>query len=181
MLDETERSRLPGGIELYRAALALLGGDPAATLDHARLAVDLAPAQDDLTRASAAALVGLASWTTGDLEGAHRGYTEAADGLRRLGHLSDVLGCTITLADIEATQGRLRQAQRTYESALDLAAAEPGMRGVRDMHTGLGQIAVERNDLLGATEHLGRADQLGEAARPAAEPLALAGCDGTAP
>ena len=163
VLDETERSRLPGGVELYRAALALLGGDPAATLDHARLAVDLAPTQDDLTRASAAALVGLASWTTGDLEGAHHGYTEAADGLRRLGYLSDVLGCTITLADIEATQGRLRLAQRTYESALDLAAVEPGMRGVRDMHTGLAQIAVERNDLLGATEHLGRADQLGEA------------------
>ena len=31
------------------------------------------------------------------------------------------------------------------------------------MHTGLAQIAVERNDLLGAAEHLRRADQLGEA------------------
>jgi LuxR family maltose regulon positive regulatory protein len=165
VVDEEELARLPGEIELYRAGLALLGGDPAATLDHARRAVDRAPADDDLTRASAAALVGLASWTVGDLDAAYRGYTDAAAGLGRLGHVSDVLGCTITLADLETTQGRLRQAHQSYQRALDLGVDEdPGMRGVRDMHTGLAQVAVERNDLAAASEHLRRGDELGEAA-----------------
>ena len=163
VVDEAELARLPGAIELYRAGLALIGGDPSGTLDHARRAVERAPGHDDLTGASAAALVGLASWTSGDLEAAHRGYTDAAAGLLRLGHLSDVLGCTITLADIETTQGRLHTAQQTYQRALDLAVqADPGMRGMRDMHTGLSQIAVERNDLAAAAEHLRRSDELGD-------------------
>ena len=68
-----------------------------------------------------------------------------------------MLGCSIILADLEITQGRLRQAQRTYETALELAAGEdPGMRGIRDMHTGLAEIAVERGDLAAAREHLRR-------------------------
>ena len=165
VVDEAELTRLPGGIELYRGALALIGSDPDGALTHARLAVGLAPEQDDLTRASAAAVSGLASWTMGDLDAAYRGYTDAANGLRQLGYVSDVLGCSIILADLELTQGRLRQAQRTYERALDLAIGEdPGMRGIRDMHTGLSQIALERNELAAAREHLRRGDELGEPA-----------------
>jgi len=171
VVDEAEMARLPGGIELYRAALALLSDDRAGTRAHAQRAVELAPEDDDLTRASAAALVGLAAWTSGDLAAAHSSYTDAADGLRRLGYTADVLGCSIILADLETTQGRLRQAQRTFESALELAAGEdPGMRGTRDMHTGLAHLAVERNDLTGAAEHLRRADDLGEAAGLPKEP-----------
>lgn len=161
VVDDRELARLPGGIELYRAALALIGGDPAGTLEHAGLAVARAPEEDDLTRASAEALAGLAAWTTGDLETAHRSYTDATDGLHRLGYVSDVLGCSITLADLETTQGRLRQAQRTYERALELAAGQ-GLRGTGDMYVGLSQLALERNDLAGATEHLRRSDELGE-------------------
>ena len=36
------------------------------------------------------------------------------------------------------------------------------MRGTRDMHAGLAQLAVERNDLGAAAEHLRDADELGE-------------------
>src|SRR4051794_21244803 len=165
VVDEAELARLPGCVELYRAGLALVGGDPAGCLTHARLAVDLAPEGDELTRASAAALVGLASWTAGDLEAAHEGYTDAANGLRRLGYVADVLGCSTILGDLETTQGRLGQSQRTYETALELAAGEdPRMRGTRDVHTGLAEIAVERGDLAAAHEHLRRCDELGEAA-----------------
>ena len=171
VVDEAEMARLPGGIQLYRAALALLSDDRAGTRAHAQRAVELAPEDDDLTRASAAALVGLAAWTAGDLMAAHGSYTDAADGLRRLGYTADVLGCSIILADIEITQGKLRRAQRTFESALELAAGEdPGMRGTRDMYTGLAQLAVERNDLTGAAGHLRRADDLGEAAGLPKEP-----------
>ena len=165
IVNAEEFARLPAGVAMYRAALALVGGDPAGTLDHARRAAASAPEHDDLTLASAAALAGLASWTLGDLQAAHRSYTDAADGLRTVGYIADVLGCSITLADIESTQGKLRQAERTYRHALALADGhEPGLRGTRDMHVGLSQVAVERNDLAAATEHLRRCDELGEQA-----------------
>ena len=107
---------------------------------------------------------GWRSGASGDLEAAHRAYTACVEGLQRAGHLSDVLGCSITLADIRTTQGRLGDALRTFERALQLAAQEPGpvLRGTADMYVGLSQIACERGDLHTATQHLLRSQELGE-------------------
>jgi LuxR family maltose regulon positive regulatory protein len=87
VLDEAELARLPGAIETYRAALALVGGDPDGTIAHADRAVARAAPGDDLTVASASALSGLAWWGEGDLAAAHRGYSVAVEGLRRTGLL----------------------------------------------------------------------------------------------
>jgi LuxR family maltose regulon positive regulatory protein len=86
------------------------------------------------------------------------------EGLRRAGHLADVLGCSITLADLRITQGRLDDALRTYQEGLRLAAGEAGLvlRGTADMYVGLSQLACERNDLQAAGQHLQRAQELGE-------------------
>jgi LuxR family maltose regulon positive regulatory protein len=165
VLDESELARLPGAIEMYRAALALVAGDPTATVAHADLAIARAAAGDDLTVAAASALSGLASWSRGDLEAADRGYSVAVDGLRRAGNHGDVLGCCLTLADLRLTQGRLRDARRTYEDALRLAAdQEVGgpLRGTADMVVGLSQVALEHGDLDEATTLLSRVDELGE-------------------
>jgi LuxR family maltose regulon positive regulatory protein len=164
VLDEKEFARLPGMIQMYRAALALARGDVAGTVRHARLAIERAVADDHLTRAGASGLSGLAWWNTGDLEAAHRAYLVCVEGLERAGHISDVLGCSITLADIRITQGRLSEASRTYEQALRLAAQHSGtvLRGTADMYVGLSQIAYERNDLDAAAEHLLRSQELGE-------------------
>jgi LuxR family maltose regulon positive regulatory protein len=165
VVDAAELARLPGAIEMYRAALALIQGDPSATAVHAGRAIARAVEGDHVTVSAASALSGLASWGSGDLEAAHRGYSTAVDGLRRAGHFSDVLGCSITLADIRTTQGRLSDARRTYEDALRLAAAEESgavMRGTPDMLVGLSQIAFERNALQAASDYLSRAEELGE-------------------
>ncbi len=165
VLDETERARLPGAIQMYRAALALIAGDPAGTVEHADLAVVRAAPGDDLTVAAASALSGLASWSGGDLEAAHRGYSVAVQGLERAGNIADVLGCSITLGDLRLTQGRLGDARRTYEDALRLAAAhqpDRPLRGTADMVVGLAQVALERDDLETARGHLARLDELGE-------------------
>jgi LuxR family transcriptional regulator, maltose regulon positive regulatory protein len=164
VVDQGEFQRLPGGIEMYRAALALVRGDAPATIGHAQRAIDRAAAGDHLTRAGASALKGLARWGGGDLEAAHRAYSAAAEGLRRAGYVADVLGCSITLADIRITQGRLGEALRTYERALRLAADHDGtvLRGTADMYVGMSQIACERDDLPAATQHLRHAQELGE-------------------
>ncbi len=154
---------LPGTIQMYRAALALTRGDTRATAEHARLAMDRAAEGDHLTRAGASALAGLASWSDGDLEAAHGAYSVCVEGMRRAGHIADVLGCSITLADIRITQGRLGDAQATYERALRLAGdGGTVLPGTADMHVGLSQIAYQRNDLAAATAHLLRSEELGE-------------------
>ena len=94
--------------------------------------------------------MGLAFWGDGDLEAAHRAYSVCVEGMQRTGHIADILGCSITLADIRSTQGRLSEALRTYEQALRLASNQDGtvLRGTADMHVGMSQIACERNDCL---------------------------------
>jgi LuxR family maltose regulon positive regulatory protein len=164
VVNEDELARLPAVIEMNRAGLALLRGDTPATIVHAEQAIDLAADDDHLTRAGASALSGLAFWGGGDLEAAYRAYAAGAEGLRRAGYISDVLGCAITLADIRLTQGRLGEALRTYEQALQLAADEggPTPRGTADMYVGMSRIAFERGDLRAAAQLLLRADELGE-------------------
>jgi LuxR family maltose regulon positive regulatory protein len=164
VVDEVELARLPAEIEMYRAALALARGDAPATIDHARRAIGRAAEEDHLTWAGASALLGLAFWGRGELEAAHRAYSVCVEGLQRAGYIADVLGCSITLADIRITQGRLGEALRTYEQALRLASNPDGtvLRGTADMYVGMSQIACERDDLPAATEHLLHAEALGE-------------------
>ena len=125
--DEAELRRLPAGLAVHRAGLALVRGDLSSTVTHAQRALDLFDEDDHVGRGAATALIGLASWTSGDLEAAHAAYTECTTRMQRAGHLSDVLACSITLADIRITQGRLRDAMRTYEHALHIAQ-EHGVR-----------------------------------------------------
>ncbi|MEO3859978.1 LuxR C-terminal-related transcriptional regulator [Acrocarpospora sp. B8E8] len=164
VVDDEEFRRLPGTIELYRAAQALARGDVLGAVGHARRALDLAPGEDHLLRAAAAGLLGLAFWASGDLEPAHRAYAECMAGLRRAGHVSDTLGCAIALADIRLAQGRLGEAMRTYEHALQLAPDQGGsvLRGTADMCVGMSEIHRERGDLHAATQHLLRGQELGE-------------------
>ncbi len=162
--DEAEFARLPGATQMYRAALALMRGDLPATLRHAQLAIDRAADGDDVVRAGASGLSGLAYWSRGDLEAADREYSACVEGLQRAGHIADVLGCSIALGDIRSTQGRLGAALRTYEHALQLAAREPGtvLRGTADMYVGMSQIACERGDLHAASRYLLDSQELGE-------------------
>ncbi len=166
VVDRDQWDRIPGSIELHRSALSLIHQDPGAAIAHADLAIERAAGADHLTRAGAAAVSGLARWTGGDLEGAHLAYTSSVEGLRRAGHISDVLGASITLADIRITQGRLTDALQTYQGALSLAEGDPVpvTRGSADMHVGVSQVACERNDLDTAAEHLRLSRALGDAA-----------------
>jgi len=164
VVNEEEFRRLPGVIAVYRAAQALARGDLTATTKSARLALDLVPEDDHLVRGSAAGFLALASWVSGDLETAHRAWTTCMTLVQRAGHISDALGCTIALADIRITQGRLHEAGRTYEQALQLATerGDPAVRGTADMYVGLSQLDRERDDLDGAAQQLMKSQELGE-------------------
>ena len=168
-MDRDELPRLPATVTMYRAALALIGGDPAGAIAQARQAIEAAAAGDDLVTGAAATLSGLASWSTGDIASAHASYTTSIPALTRAGHIADVLGCSIAKADMELRLGRLREAEHTFSQALELARANAPagssvMRGTADMLVGLSRVAWYRNDLTAVATYLRRSDELGEAA-----------------
>ncbi len=155
---------LPAMIALYRAVLAQIGGDVPATVRYARTVLDLAPEDDDLLHGGAAALLGLASWASGDLEAAYLIHSEGMARVQRAGNIPDAMNASIALADIRITQGRLGEAIRTYDQAFQLSAkhGEPVLPGTADLHVGLADIVREQGDLEAARKHLQASRDLGE-------------------
>jgi len=164
VVDEEGFRGLPSAIAMYRAGQALVLGDVAGSMTHARRALDLVGDDDHLGRGGPAALLGLAYWTGGDLNAAHRWYADGMASLEKAGHLSDVIGGAIVLAEIRIAQGRLREAMSTYERGLQRATeyAAPVLRGAADMHVGMSELFRERNDLDAAMRHLLTSNELGE-------------------
>ncbi len=164
VVDEASFLRLPGSIAMWRAGAHLMGGDPTGTVKHAREALQLSSPDDHLTRGGAAALIGLTAWGNGELDEAFARYTDCITHLRSEGSLADVVACSITLADIRITQGRLHEAMDIYASGLQLATPPDGplLRGAADMHVGLSLLQLERGDLELARQHLMRSQELGE-------------------
>ena len=166
--DEVEWQRLPAVVALHRSGLALVSGDLEGSLQHAELALERASGSDQLTVASASAIIGLASWAVGDLRAARDGYRAAAEGLAALGHVSDVLACTVTVVDLELGLGHLDAAELAAQQALDRVDAATGLpqgdgtRGTADMWLALARVAWERGESEEAAELLRRAGDLGD-------------------
>ncbi|MEI2610508.1 MAG: LuxR C-terminal-related transcriptional regulator [Candidatus Promineifilaceae bacterium] len=163
-VDEEEFRQLPSLVTLYRAGIAQVHGDVAGTMKYARQLLELVGADDNMLHGAAAALLGLAHWTDGDLETAYQMFAEGMACLQRVGFISDVIGGAVTLADIQLTQGCLREAMNTYEHGLQLATkpGAPPLRGAADMHVGISELYYERNDLTTATQHLLQSKELGD-------------------
>jgi|GEM_PF-2419314 len=152
-------------IELYRTALAQVAGDLPAAEHHAGRVLELAPSDDDLARAGAAGFLGIVSWSNGALDQAAAFWRECRSGLWHQGHVADVQGASIALADILTAQGRLGEAVRVCEEALALGmdGGRAIARGVADTHTSLCMLHLERGDLAAARVHLERSLDLGDA------------------
>jgi LuxR family transcriptional regulator, maltose regulon positive regulatory protein len=162
--DDEEFRRLPGSIAVYRSGLALVLGDVTASMIYARRALDLVPEDDRLRRGAATALLGLASWRSGNLEEAHRMFVDGLANVRLAGANSDVINGAIAVADIRIAQGRLREAMLTYERGLQLAKdlGEPELRGTADIYVGMSELCLEHDDLHAAAQHLLRSKEQGE-------------------
>ena len=164
VVDQEEYRRLPALIAVHRAGYALAHGDLAGTMHFARQVLDIAPEDEHLYRGAAAAILGLVSWTTGDLEAAYQSYAEGMASLQRAGYITDSIGGISSLADIRIAQGRLHDAMGTYQSALQRATENSAsvLRGTADLYVGMSQILLEWNDLDSARQHLLKSTELGE-------------------
>ena len=164
VVDRVGFDRLPARLMLYRAAITKVRGDAEAHLAHARRVLDLVRPDDHLSRGGAEAFLGLAAWAAGDLDAALRWYADGMASLEKAGRIADLVGGAITTADIRLAQGRLRDALAVYQAGLERGTrhGKPFLRGVADMHTGIGEVRYQRNDLDGAQEALRESLRLGE-------------------
>lgn len=164
VIDEEEFRLLPGTIAGYRSALAQVTGNIPDAIQYARQVLDLVPEDDHLRRGAASALLGLASWSSGDLAQAYQMFYEGMVNVEKAGNIPDAIGGTIALADIRISQGRLNQAMSVYERGLQIAAKyEQGtqaLRGEADINAGLSELYRERNDLDTAFQHLQSSKEL---------------------
>ena len=154
--DNGDFQSLTAELAAARVYLAQSLGDTPGTLEHATRALELIPEGDDAARATALALLALAKWGRGDLEGAYRTFADALATMRRVGHDHDVIRGTFVLGDIRVGQGRLREAVSIYESGLALARdpAYSGLADTDELHLGLSEVYREWNNLSSATKHL---------------------------
>jgi LuxR family maltose regulon positive regulatory protein len=163
VVDEVAFRSLPGTIAVARAYHAGALDDVLCAANHARQALDLLPEDNHLWRGAAASLLGIAYWTSGDLEAAHRSYADGVSHLQMTGQVRFQIASTYILADIRIAQGRLREAVRTYEQSLQVVTeqGEP-VWGTAHLYVGLSELHRERGDLEAAKQHLLRSKELGE-------------------
>ncbi|MFL6134711.1 MAG: LuxR C-terminal-related transcriptional regulator [Nocardioidaceae bacterium] len=164
--DTEDLRAAPATIEVYRASLAQARGDRDGTAAHARAALHLAGPEDHFIRGAGAGFLGLAAWAAGDIAQALPTFEQSVASLRAAGNHVDALDATIVLADMWVTAGRRSRARALLEQALRTATAagEPYPRATADLHTGLAELALERNDLAEADEELATAAALAERA-----------------
>jgi len=163
-VDEVEFQRLPISVAMYHSAMALAKGDVVNAMKYASKVLELSRKDDDFPRGAASSLMGLASWTNGNLEIAYEMFSKGMAHLQKVEYVPDVIGGSVTLADIRITQGRLRDAMSIYERGLQLATKSgmPTLRGAADMYVGMAELHREHNDLQAAMQLLEKSRELGE-------------------
>ena len=165
--DHREFQYLPATIAAARTYHALVFGDVPNTVKYAKQALENLPENDYIRRGTPAALLGLASWASGDLETADKAFAGAMTNYQMAGNILFAITGTYVLANIRITLGRLRQAFDVYQQSLQLAAGQDRFVrwGTADLYTGLSELFREQNKLDEAAEHLAKSKELGEQAK----------------
>jgi LuxR family maltose regulon positive regulatory protein len=154
---------LPAMIALARAYNAQAQGNLAATVKYAELAIQLIPEDDFVRRAQATITLEITHWASGDLDAARRAMDTWMNSMQKVGNLVFVVASAFAVADINVAQGCLREAERTYQDALQLAAQHgPEAEHITaHHHLGLSMIYRQRGEDTLAAHHLNRAAELG--------------------
>ena len=127
LANEAQLKPLPAMIALTRAYNAQVQGDPATTVKYAELALQLIPDDDFDRRARATTILEVIHWASGNLESAIRGIGDSMERLTQLGNHVMVVASAFAVADLLVALGRLSEAERTYQDALQLAVpTRPG-------------------------------------------------------
>ena len=148
-----------GTVAAARAHTANMRGEADLAADFARQALDYLPDSDPFPRglrSVSTAILGDASWVSGDLEGAERVYREALRISQSADNKSLVIIASLNLADVLVELGQLHQAARIYSEILQLATRPHGHSSplADRIYAGLGRVSYEWNHLEAAAQYL---------------------------
>ncbi|ABW31018.1 tetratricopeptide repeat protein [Acaryochloris marina] len=166
VVDDLQFRSLPASIANARAYRAQALGDVSSTITYAQQALALLPEDAAYERGTTASLLGLAYWASGNLEAAHLSFAKGLAIFQKIGGVQIAIGGTLILAHIRRGQGRLQEAIRTCEQALQLATeqGEPGRRGTAELLMALSELHYEQGDLETASQLLLQGEELREQA-----------------
>jgi ATP/maltotriose-dependent transcriptional regulator MalT len=137
---------------VFRGDLAFEQQDYPTVERCAREGLELCRQAGDPHEAAALRLLAVTSLRAGDLAGAVARVNEAAETAHKLGNdWEEGLALSIKAAGL-ARLGSLREAQRTYEAALEVLRDNNGW-GVAQVRVGLGGVARARGDYPAAISH----------------------------
>lgn len=161
--NEAQLKHLPAMIALARAYNAQVQGNLATTVKYAKLALQIIPEDDFVWRAKAIITLEGTHWASGNLESAVRAIGDWMESMTQLGNHVFVVASAFGVADLLVGLGRLSEAERVYQDALQLAAQHgPEAEHITaHHHLGLSMIYRERGDDTLAAHHLKRAAELG--------------------
>lgn len=155
-----------GAVTALRASLAANLGDTSRTIALSHKALEYLSDDDPVTEEATQVLRGMVSRNLGDayagkedLEGAVRAQTEAIALSQSAGDLYEAVLAASRLGALYELKGQLRQAARTYQEALKMAAGADGhpLSVSALVHAGLGEVLREWNELGAAETHVRQA------------------------
>jgi LuxR family maltose regulon positive regulatory protein len=151
-------------IAITRAYNAQVQGDLSAAVKFAKLALQHLPEDDLFRRAQATIMLEFTHWAHGDLESARSALGDWMNSMQQAGNFVFVVASAFAVADILVAQGRLREAVKTYQQSLQLAAVHgEGAQSITAHHyLGLALLHHEMGEDASAAEHLQKAQELGE-------------------
>jgi LuxR family transcriptional regulator, maltose regulon positive regulatory protein len=165
VVDEAQFRTLPVKIALAHSNHAQVQGDIGGAVKYAELALELSPEEDSDSHAMAAATLGMAYLSRGDLDGAQRAFSVWMNYCQKVGNIIFAIATGGYLAGIIVAQGRLREAGRTYKQSIQLASTHDQVRHVTaNLYLGLGLLCHEQGDQQSAAQHLHTSGELGEQA-----------------
>jgi LuxR family maltose regulon positive regulatory protein len=161
--NEAQLKPLPAMIALARAYNAQVQGNLVTTVKYAELALQIIPEDDFVWRAKAISTLEITHWASGNLESAIRGIGDWMESMTQLGNYVYVVASAYAVAELLEGLGRLSEAERTYQDALQLAAQHgPEAEHITaHHHLGLSMIYRQRGDDSLAALHLNQAAELG--------------------
>lgn len=162
--DEEEQRMLRGEITAVRARVAIYQGQIERSVALAQQALSRLAENNYYVRGEVALSLGHAHEALGEIEAADAAYREAIELGWACGNLRAALLTVRSLAILYTGQGRLHQARKLYQAALEraLEAGQEQLPPVGFMHVGLGELFHEWNDLEKAERHLREGIALGQ-------------------
>ncbi len=150
-------------VEAIRAFLALSAGDYARSLELASVAMEHVDDSVAILRSALAFNMGLAYLEAGEMDAAEPWLVRASDGSYDDASYYVALAATCHRIEIEVARGNIRRAEELSVQAVRMGVEWGGgtpLPATGYAHAGLGEIALERNDLETALRHFGQAADL---------------------